>query len=404
MGVFFGINLLGVYVFKDSNGEVVSFWILEFVFDFQGGIQIVFSVEMEDGVVFLQEQLDQVVVIICQCVDVFGVVEVDIMIEGGQNIVVQIFGEVDVQIWEWIQFSVQLEFCLVLFIDVVSIEFVGEDGNLMLFLIFDFLLNVMLMVMLMDVSDLLWVIEKLVVEFQVYDCVNLDNDFVCVLKDQLVIVCLLDDMQKFIFGLVEFDGMVIMDVIVGCDLKLGVWIVQLIMNGEGVDVFGKVSMCLNQNCIDGFLFCDQFVFVFDGDVISVFCMNGQIFDGCFSILGSFMQEIVIMFVDQFKFGVLLFSFMVQSFDMIFVILGMQQLQIGLIVGFIGFVFVVIYFLVVYCVFGLVIIVFIVVMVILIYIIICILVWCIGFCLLFVGVVGLIVLIGFIVDLFIVYFE
>ena len=403
-GVLFGINALGVYVFKDSNGEAASSWSPELALDLQGGTQIVLSAETEDGAAPSTEQLDQAAAIIRQRVDASGVAEADITTEGGQNIVVQIPGEADAQTRERIQSSAQLEFRPVLYTTAATNEFVGEDGNSTPYPSPDPGLNSTPTAEPTDASDLSWVTDKLAAEFQAYDCANPDNNAAKAPKDQPLIACSADGTAKYILGPAELDGTAITDASAGRDPKSGAWLVQLTMNGDGADAFGKVSTRLNQNRIDGLTPRDQFAFVLDGNVISAPRMNGQILDGKPSISGSFTQETATTLADQLKFGALPLSFTVQSSDTISATLGTQQLQIGLIAGLIGLALVAIYSLVVYRALGSVIIASIAVMAILTYIIICILAWRIGFRLSLAGVAGLIVSIGFTADSFIVYFE
>ena len=403
-GVLFGINALGVYVFKDSNGEAASSWSPELALDLQGGTQIVLSAETEDGAAPSTEQLDQAAAIIRQRVDASGVAEADITTEGGQNIVVQIPGEADAQTRERIQSSAQLEFRPVLFTTAATNEFVGEDGNSTPYPSPDPGLNSTPTAEPTDASDLSWVTDKLAAEFQAYDCANPDNNAAKAPKDQPLIACSADGVEKYILGPMELDGTAITDASAGRDPKSGAWIVQLTMNGDGADAFGKVSTRLNQNRIDGLAPRDRFAFVLDGNVISAPTMNGQILDGRPSISGSFTQETATTLADQLKFGALPLSFTVQSSDTISATLGTQQLQIGLIAGLIGLALVAIYSLIVYRALGSVIIASIAVMAILTYIIICILAWRIGFRLSLAGVAGLIVSIGFTADSFIVYFE
>ena len=397
-GVLFGINAVGVYVFKQSS------WTPELALDLQGGTQIVLSAETEDGTAPSQEQLDQAAAIIRQRVDASGVAEADITTEGGQNIVVQIPGEADAQTRERIQASAQLELRPVLYTTAASTEFVGEDGNSTPYPSPDPSLNATPTAEPTDASDLSWVTDKLAAEFQAYDCANPATDPSREPKDQPVIACSPDDTQKFILGPTELDGTAITDAQAGRDPKSGAWIVQLTMNGEGGDAFGQVSTRLNQNRIDGLSPRDQFAFVLDGEVISAPRMNGVILDGRPSISGSFTQETASTLADQLKFGALPLSFTVQSSDTISATLGTQQLQIGLIAGLIGLALVAIYSLFVYRALGTVIIASIAVMAVLTYIIICILAWRIGFRLSLAGVAGLIVSIGFTADSFIVYFE
>lgn len=403
-GVLFGINALGVYVFKDSNGEAASSWSPELALDLQGGTQIVLSAETEDGAAPSTEQLDQAAAIIRQRVDASGVAEADITTEGGQNIVVQIPGEADAQTRERIQSSAQLEFRPVLYTTAATNEFVGEDGNSTPYPSPDPGLNSTPTAEPTDASDLSWVTDKLAAEFQAYDCANPDNNAAKAPKDQPLIACSADGTAKYILGPAELDGTAITDASAGRDPKSGAWLVQLTMNGDGADAFGKVSTRLNQNRIDGLTPRDQFAFVLDGNVISAPRMNGQILDGKPSISGSFTQETATTLADQLKFGALPLSFTVQSSDTISATLGTQQLQIGLIAGLIGLALVAIYSLIVYRALGSVIIASIAVMAILTYIIICILAWRIGFRLSLAGVAGLIVSIGFTADSFIVYFE
>lgn len=403
-GVLFGINSLGVYVIKDGEGSPVSSWAPELALDLQGGTQIVLSAETEDGAAPTQEQLDQAAAIIRQRVDASGVAEAEITTEGGQNIVVQIPGEADAQTRERIQASAQLELRPVLYTAAAGTEFVGEDGNATPYPSPDPTLNATPTATPTDASDLAWVTEKLAAEFQAYDCANPDNDPSRAPKDQPVVACSPDDAQKYLLGPTELDGTAITDASAGRDQRSGAWVVQLSMNAEGGDAFGKVSTRLNQNRLDGLAPRDQFAFVLDGDVISAPRMNGVILDGRPSISGSFTQETATTLADQLKFGALPLSFTVQSSDTISATLGTQQLQIGLIAGLIGLALVAVYSLIVYRALGSVIIASITVMAVLTYIIIAILAWRIGFRLSLAGVAGLIVSIGFTADSFIVYFE
>ncbi|MDP3950513.1 MAG: protein translocase subunit SecD, partial [Microbacterium sp.] len=119
----FGVNALGVHVFKQSS------WAPELALDLQGGTQIVLGAVTEDGADPTQEQLDQAAAIIRQRVDAAGVAEADVATEGGRNIVVQIPGTADEETRARIQASAQLEFRSVLYVGDPATEFVGEDGN-----------------------------------------------------------------------------------------------------------------------------------------------------------------------------------------------------------------------------------------------------------------------------------
>ncbi|MGN7947763.1 protein translocase subunit SecD [Microbacterium sp. 22215] len=397
-GVLFGINALGVHVFEKSS------WTPELALDLQGGTQIVLSAETEDGAAPSSEQLDQAAAIIRQRVDASGVAEADITTEGGRNIVVQIPGVADEQTRERIQSSAQLEFRPVLATTAGTNTYVGEDGNETAYPTPDASLNATPTATPTDASDLSWVSDKLAAEFQAYDCANPENDPSSAPKDQPLIACDPSGQAKYLLGPTELTGDAITDATAGRDPKSGAWLVQLTMNADGADAFGKVSTRLNQNRINELSPRDQFAFVLDGSVISAPRMNGQILDGRPSISGDFTQETATTLADQLKFGALPLSFTVQSSDTISATLGTQQLQIGLIAGLIGLALVAIYSLIVYRALGSVIIASIAVMAVLTYIIICILAWRLGFRLSLAGVAGLIVSIGFTADSFIVYFE
>ena len=397
-GLLFGINALGVYVFKQSS------WAPELALDLQGGTQIVLSAETEDGAAPSSEQLDQAAAIIRQRVDASGVAEADITTEGGRNIVVQIPGVADQQTRERIQSSAQLEFRPVLATTAGANTFVGEDGNETAFPTPDDSLSDTPTAEPTDASDLSWVTDRLAAEFQAYDCANPENDPSRAPQDKPLIACDPTGQAKYLLGPTELTGTAITDATAGRDPKSGAWLVQLTMNGDGTEAFGKVSTRLNQNRLDSLSPRDQFAFVLDGSVISAPRMNGQILDGRPSISGDFTQETATTLADQLKFGALPLSFTVQSSDTISATLGTQQLQIGLIAGLIGLALVAIYSLIVYRALGSVIIASIAVMAVLTYIIICILAWRLGFRLSLAGDAGLIVSIGFTADSFIVYFE
>jgi preprotein translocase subunit SecD len=396
-GVLFGINAAGVYVFGKSS------WTPELALDLQGGTQIVLQAETEDGAAPSSEQLNQAASIIRQRVDASGVAEADITTEGGQNIVVQIPGVADEQTRERITSSAQLEFRAVLATTAATTSFVGEDGNETPYPAPDDSLEATPTVEPTDGSDLNWLTPKLQAEFLAYDCANPENP-TNVPSDQPMIACDEFGQAKYLLGPTELDGTAIDDAASGRDPQNGAWLVQLTMNPDGADKFGKVSTRLNQNRIDNLSPRDQFAFVLDGVVISAPRMNGVILDGRPSISGSFTQESATTLADQLKYGALPLSFTVQSSDTVSATLGTQQLQIGLIAGLIGLILVAIYSLFSYRALGTVIIASIAVMGVLTYIVICILAWRLGFRLSLAGVAGLIVSIGFTADSFIVYFE
>jgi preprotein translocase subunit SecD len=398
--ILFGINALGVYVFKDADGNPASSWTPELALDLQGGTQIILEAQTADGSAPSPEQMNQAVTIIRQRIDASGVGEADVTTEGGKNIVVQIPGEADDETRQRIEASAQLQLRAVLQAGEPATTFVGEDGNETPFPTPDPTLQATPTAEPTNGSDLSWITPRLQAEFLAYDCANEENDPANAPKDQPLITCDADGSIKYILGPVEMDGTSIDDATFGLDQQNGRWTVNLNFDDEGTTTFGQIS----QRLYGAEPPLNQFAFVLDGYVLSAPSMDGVILDGNPSIYGSFTQETAQILADQLKYGALPLSFAVVSSDTISATLGSQQLQIGLIAGLIGLALVAIYSLIVYRALGFIIVASLVVMAVLTYITICILAWRMGFRLSLAGVAGLIVSIGFTADSFIVYFE
>ncbi|WP_396641389.1 protein translocase subunit SecD [Microbacterium sp.] len=394
IGILFGVNALGVYVFQQST------WAPELALDLQGGTQIILAAQTEDGAAPTSEQLEQAVTIMRQRVDASGVGEADVATEGGRNIVVQIPGTADEETRERIQASAQLQLRPVIFTGSPATEFVGEDGETTPYPTPDPSLEATPTAQPSNASDPSWVTPALQAEFLAYNCADENNDPANAPADQPLITCETDGSVKYILGPVEIDGTAIDDATFGLDTTNNQWSVQLTLDTEGTEVFGEVS----QRLYGATAPLNQFAFVLDGNVISAPSMNGLILDGRPSITGNFDQESSKALADQLKYGALPLSFTVVSSDTISATLGSQQLQIGLIAGLIGLALVALYSLISYRALGFVIIASLIVMGVLTYVMLCILSWRMGFRLSLAGVAGLIVTIGFTADSFIVYFE
>jgi len=392
--VLFGINALGVYVFKASS------WTPELALDLQGGTQIILEAQTADGADPSSEQMNQAVTIIRQRVDASGVGEADVTTEGGKNIVVQIPGQADEETRARIEQSAQLQLRAVLFTGAPATTFVGDDGKETPFPTPDPTLNSVPTAEPSNGSDPAWITEALYAEYLAYDCTDPANDPANAPKDQPLITCSTDGSIKYILGPVELDGSSINDATFGLQQDNGQWAVNIKFDEAGTTTFGAIS----QRLFGATPPLNQFAFVLDGSVLSAPSMNAIILGGDPSITGSFTQETAKVLADQLKYGALPLSFAVVSSDTISATLGSQQLQIGLIAGLIGLALVAIYSLIVYRALGLVIIASLIVMGVLTYVTICILAWRIGFRLSLAGVAGLIVSIGFTADSFIVYFE
>lgn len=392
--LLFGINALGVYVFKASS------WSPELALDLQGGTQIILEAQTADGAAPTEEQLNQAVTIIRQRVDASGVGEADVTTEGGKNIVVQIPGQADEETRQRIEASAQLQLRAVLGATQAATTFVGEDGKETPYPTPDPTLESTPTPSPTNGSDLAWLTPAVQAAFLAYDCASPENDPANAPKDQPLITCDPERVVKYVLGPVELDGSSISDATFGLEQQSGQWAVNLKFDDPGTKTFGEIS----QRLYGANPPLNQFAFVLDGYVLSAPSMNAIILGGDPSITGSFTQESSKVLADQLKYGALPLSFEVVSSDTISATLGSQQLQIGLIAGLIGLALVAVYVLIVYRALGLVIIASLIVMGVLTYITICILAWRMGFRLSLAGVAGLIVSIGFTADSFIVYFE
>ncbi|BDV30609.1 protein translocase subunit SecD [Microbacterium terricola] len=392
--VLFGINALGVYVFKGSS------WTPELALDLQGGTQIILEAQTADGTAPTSEQLDQAVTIIRQRVDASGVGEADVTTEGGKNIVVQIPGQADEETRQRIEAAAQLQLRAVLYAGAPATTFVGEDGEETPYPTPDPTLNSTPTASPTNGSDPAWITDALYAEYLAYDCTDPANDPASAPEDEPLITCDADNTVKYILGPVELDGTSITDASAGLEQTSGQWVVNIKFDDAGTKTFGKIS----ERLYGAEAPLNQFAFVLDGSVLSAPSMNAIILGGNPSISGSFTQETAQALGDQLKYGALPLSFEVVSSDTISATLGSQQLQIGLIAGLIGLVLVAIYSLISYRALGFVIIASLAVMGILTYVMLCILGWRLGFRLSLAGVAGLIVTIGFTADSFIVYFE
>lgn len=398
--ILFGINALGVFVFKDSDGNPGSSWVPELALDLQGGTQIILEANTPDGSQPSVEQMEQAAAIIRQRVDASGVGEADITTQAGNQIVVQIPGLADEETRNRIEASAQLQLRAVIFTGAPATSYVGDDGKETPYPSPDPTLNAIPTAEPSNGSDPSWVTDALYAEFLAYDCADPSNDPANEPKDQPLITCEADGSAKYILGPVELDGSAISDATNGLNTQTNQWAVNIVFNGQGTETFGQISQRLYGETSPR----NQFAFVLDGSVLSAPSMNAVILDGKPQITGNFTQESSKTLADQLKYGALPLSFEVQSSNSISATLGSQQLQIGLIAGLIGLALVALYSLIVYRSLGFVIIASLIVMGVLTYITLCILAWRMGFRLSLAGVAGLIVTIGFTADSFIVYFE
>ncbi|MFA5606351.1 MAG: protein translocase subunit SecD [Leucobacter sp.] len=436
--IILGLTALIAYgVFRSD-----ATWTPKLALDLQGGTQVLLAAEQTDGQSVSGEQLQQAVSIIRQRVDAAGVAEAEITTQGSQNISVSVPGKIDEPTLQRIEASAKLDFRPVLAIDLSTGLPLDDDATV----------NDTEALLPADDSegaegaageaageetdsgeesstgdtaeqtaeaeglypdplpegagDLAWLTPALVEEFTAFSCQSEQAlDARGGTADRPLITCDDTGSLKYILGPVELEGDVITDAVAQIGTTqtgatTGEWVVQLTMNSQGAETFGKISTRLfgapePQN---------QFAFVLDGRVLSAPTMQGQILDGRPSISGAFTQETAQSLADQLKFGALPMDFTVQSQEDISATLGSNQLQAGLLAGLIGLLLVVIYSLFQYRALASVTIASLAIAAVLTYLLLTFFSWRQGYRLSLAGVAGIIVAVGFTADSFIVYFE
>lgn len=411
------VALVGVITLGVVQGEAT--WTPKLALDLQGGTQIILAPKQTDGEAVTGEQLQQAVSIIRQRVDASGVSEAEITTQGNQNISVSIPGKADAATLQRIEASAKLEFRPVLQVTSGTFESnqaaeeteaeptageeaaegeAGEEAGA---------------AASVDPSpipdtayDSAWLTEGLLAEFAAFNC---DSEAALALSeapgDRPMVTCDQYGVYKYILGPVELGGEVITDAVAQpyttqTGATTGEWVVQLTMNGEGAETFGKIS----QRMYGAPSPSNQFAFVLDGHVVSAPTMNAQILDGRPSITGGFTQESAEALADQLKFGALPIGFTVQSQEDVSATLGSSQLQAGLLAGLIGLLLVVVYSLFQYRALGSVTIASLAIAGVLTYLLLTLFSWRQGYRLSLAGIAGIIVAVGFTADSFIVYFE
>nr|WP_241989033.1 protein translocase subunit SecD [Leucobacter luti] len=422
------VGLAGLITYGVLRSDAT--WTPKLALDLQGGTQILLAAEQTDGQAVGGEQLQQAVSIIRQRVDAAGVSEAEITTQGSQHISVSIPGKADEATLQRIEASAKLDFRPVLAtgigIDMTQSAIAGatgEDGEQtdeqkatveqakqdraaaekIVMAEPDDLYPSPLPE---EAGDTAWLTPALQAQFDAFTCdMEADLNGTNPAADKPLITCDDTGTAKYLLGPVELNGDVITDATAGMGTTqtgatTGSWNVQITMNKEGAETFGKISTRLfgatsPQN---------QFAFVLDGKVLSAPEMQGQILDGRPSISGDFTQETAQALADQLKFGALPIDFTVQSQEDISATLGTSQLGAGLLAGLIGLLLVVVYSLFQYRALGSLTITSLAIAGILTYLLLTYFSWRQGYRLSLAGVAGIIVAVGFTADSFIVYFE
>ncbi|UOQ58695.1 protein translocase subunit SecD [Leucobacter allii] len=412
------VGLAGLITYGVFRSDAT--WTPKLALDLQGGTQILLAAEQTDGESVSGDQLQQAVSIIRQRVDAAGVSEAEITTQGNQHISVSIPGKADEATLQRIEASAKLDFRPVLStgIGIDLTEAAGEedaaaeetatgdaeaaidagdapaDENLDPETIPE------------SAGDLAWITPALQEKFDAFTCTSEEAlDTRETAADRPLITCDETGTQKYILGPVELSGDVISDATAqmattSTGATTGEWVVQIVMNKQGTETFGKIS----QRLFGAESPQDQFAFVLDGNVLSAPQMQAQILDGRPSISGGFTQDSAQALADQLKFGALPIDFTVQSQEDVSATLGTNQLSAGLLAGLIGLLLVVVYSLFQYRALGSLTIASLAIAAVLTYLLLTFFSWRQGYRLSLAGVAGIIVAIGFTADSFIVYFE
>ncbi|MEL0320069.1 MAG: protein translocase subunit SecD, partial [Aquiluna sp.] len=375
-------------------------WTPELALDLQGGTQLILTPSIADGQQASLEQLNQAVSIIRQRIDGSGVGEAQVTIQGNENIVVAIPGTPDANTLQLIKASALLEFRPVItYADSIPLAEDAEPVDLEA-------LSDVPASQPVNASDAAWVTERVLAEFEQFDCSSQFRSPGQVDDPTKPLVTCDDFLRfKYILGPVEVRGENISDAYAGTittqtGASTNTWAVNLEFDAEGTNSFGSVTSRLfglpsPQN---------QFAITLDGLVITAPSTNAVITNGQAQITGNFTQESATVLADQLKYGALPIGFEVQSQENISATLGDESLRSGLIAGLIGLIFVMIYMAFQYRGLASVVLGSLIIAALLVYLFIAFLSWRQGYRLSLAGVAGLIVAIGITADSFIVYFE
>ena len=390
----------GLITWGTVTGQPGASFAPELALDLQGGTQMILTPSIAEGQQASLEQLNQAVSIIRARIDGSGVGEAQVTIQGNENIVVSIPGTPDANTLQLIKASALLEFRPVItFGQSTPLAEGTEPVDLNS-------LSDELAVQPVNASDPAWVTERLLAEFEQFDCTSQFRSPGQVDEpNRPLVTC--DDflLYKYILGPVEVRGENITDAYAGTittqtGANTNTWAVNLEFDPAGTEAFGYVTSRLfglpsPQN---------QFAITLDGLVITAPSTNAVITNGQAQITGNFTQESATTLADQLKYGALPIGFEVQSQENISATLGDESLRSGLIAGLIGLIFVVVYMTFQYRGLATVVLGSLIVAALLVYLFIAFLSWRQGYRLSLAGVAGLIVAIGITADSFIVYFE
>ena len=218
---------------------------------------------------------------------------------------------------------------------------------------------------------------------------------------ETIVACSRDGGAKYILGPAEVLGQQVSSAEAGYDPSQGLaWYVSLSFNGDGTKAFAAITTRVTslQSPLN------QVAIVLDGLVVSAPRINEPIPSGNAQITGSFTQLEAQDLANVLKYGALPLAFDRGEVQQVSPTLGADQLNAGLLAGFLGLGLVVIYSLLYYRGLGLVTVGSLAIAGALVYLLFLVLGEAIGFTLTLAGIAGAIVAIGVTADSFIVFFE
>jgi preprotein translocase subunit SecD len=248
-------------------------------------------------------------------------------------------------------------------------------------------------------------------QFSSYQCPDADH-LAAVVPDvdanatQPIIACGLvqDQVAKYVLGPEIVPGKDIRTAFAGLQGTSGVsWAVNLELNGEGTDLFGKATAAVTSYPSP----FNQIAIVLDGVVESApyISQSGGISGGRAEISGTFNQSSANDLANVLKYGALPLKFTQSDVQSVSATLGSQQLRGGLIAGAIGLGLVVIFSLLYYRALGIVTVGSLAVSALILYAVTTLLGHSsVGYTLSLPGIAGFIVAIGITADSFVVFFE
>jgi preprotein translocase subunit SecD len=352
--------------------------------DLRGGTSVTLQPRASnDSDKITSEAIDQAVAIIRQRVNSLGVAESEVTAQGSgtnRQIVISVPGDSGRRVVDLVGQTAELRFRQVL-AESAGLGGSGSD----------------------TATPAAGVSPAINAQFAALDCTNpasLQGTGADAPSDTIV-ACSREGGSKYILAPAEVLGQQVSKASSGIDQQgASAWFVSLTFDGDGTKAFGALtsrvtSLPSPQN---------QVAIVLDGLVVSAPVINEAIPSGNAQITGSFTQTEAADLANVLKYGALPLAFDRGEIQQVSPTLGSDQLNAGLLAGFLGLGLVIIFSLIYYRALGIVSVTSLLAASALTYLLFLVLGETIGFTLTLAGIAGAIVAIGVTADSFIVYFE